>query len=86
MLFNNKLLVKKLDGDQLLSVNYALEENNWNAKCNSSQQSPKRPAPWVAIQWALPCCSLASFKVLSSPLFHSLVLIAVVFLQTLVQT
>lgn len=40
-------------------------------------------APWVSIQWALPCCSLASFKVLSAPLFHSLMLIAVFFYKPL---
>jgi len=35
------LLVKKLDGDQLPSVNYALEKNNCNAKCNGAKQLPK---------------------------------------------
>ena len=52
-----------------------------NAMAHSNLQNVL--APWVSIQWALPCCSLASFKVLSAPLFHSLMLIAVVFYKPL---
>lgn len=48
-----------------------------NAMAHSNLQNVL--APCVSIQWALPCCSLASFKVLPAPLSHSLMLIAVGF-------
>lgn len=40
-------------------------------------------APWISTQRALPCCSLASFNVLSAPLFGSLMPIVVSFYKPL---